>query len=118
MASIGVMAFCDCESLMDVYCYAEAVPSGRNVFKNVDCSKVTLHVPAASLEAYKNDGVWGAFGHIVALADDELPVESIRDTEYRIQGVYDLNGRQQTREKKGVNILRYSDGTMKKVMVK
>ncbi len=61
---------------------------------------------------------WSNFDNIVALTDEELPVESIQDSKRKIQDVYDLSGRQQTTGRRGINIFRYSDGTTRKVMMK
>jgi len=117
---IDAIAFGDCSGLTDVYCYAENVPNTEE-YKTFDesiYSKATLHVPATSLEAYKTTEPWSNFDNIVALTDEELPVESIQDSKRKIQDVYDLSGRQQTTGRRGINILRYSDGTLKKLMVK
>ena len=120
---IDAIAFDGCDGLTDVYCYAENLPNtegyaGYQTFDESIFSKATLHVPAASLEAYKTTEPWSNFDNIVALTDEELPVESIQDSKRKIQDVYDLSGRQQTTGRRGINILRYSDGTLKKLMVK
>ena len=71
VTSIGEQAFEGCSSLRDVYCYAESVPGTyNNTFNNSTISSATLHVPAASLEAYKTTSPWSGFGTIVALTND------------------------------------------------
>ena len=71
VTSIGAYAFYGCYSLKDVYCYAVNVPTtdsqpdGDWVFCNL--GSVKLHVPAASLEAYKTAWPWKAFGKFVEL---------------------------------------------------
>lgn len=61
-------AFKGCRNLTDVYCYAKEPPSLMyNAFDNVPLSKVTLHVSASSVDAYKAAGGWSEFGNIVAL---------------------------------------------------
>ena len=71
VTSIGAYAFYGCYSLKDVYCYAVNVPTtdsqpdGDWVFCN--SGSVKLHVPAASLEAYKTAWPWKAFGKFVEL---------------------------------------------------
>ena len=71
VTSIGDVAFYRCSSLTDVYCYAESVPRTYNdVFSYSPLSSATLHVPAASLEAYKTTSPWSKFGTIVALTND------------------------------------------------
>lgn len=43
---------------------------------------------------------------------------SVQDSKFRIQNTYDLSGRRPTGTKKGVSIIRYSDGTTRKVLTK
>ena len=66
--SIGNSAFEYCSELLDVYCYAENVPStGSNAFYGSYPEYATLHVPAASIDSYKASAPWRWFGKIVAL---------------------------------------------------
>ena len=61
-------AFHECTSLTDVYCYAEQVPeTGKDVFVSSNYKNATLHVPAASIDAYRNAEQWKDFANIVAL---------------------------------------------------
>ncbi len=65
-------AFHKCTSLTDMYCYAEQVPeTGKDIFVESNYTNATLHVPAASVEAYKNAEQWKDFGNIVALTDED-----------------------------------------------
>ena len=60
-------AFANCADLIDVYCYAENVPStNSDAFKDSYIEYATLHVPAASIEQYKATAPWSNFGTIVA----------------------------------------------------
>ena len=77
-------------------------------------------MPAASLEAYKTTRPWSGFGTIVGLTEDEIDaVEDIRtageDTEV---ARYDLQGHRIGKSQNGINIIRMSDGTTRKVLVK
>lgn len=67
--SIGEYTFSDCSSLQDVYCYAETVPSTDYyyAFYNISFYKIALHVPAASVDAYKAEYPWSEFKTIVVL---------------------------------------------------
>ena len=77
---IEYFAFTNCINLQNIYCYAEQVPDakgqyGNTVFPLVDLSKITLHVPAGSIEAYRSENPWMYFGNIVALTDsDPTPI--------------------------------------------
>ena len=68
--SIGEYAFADCPELLDVYCYAENVPStDSDAFDGSNPENATLHVLAASIESYKATDPWSGFGKIVALTE-------------------------------------------------
>ena len=52
--SIGGAAFSGCLEYLDVYCYAEKVPSTKSdAFDGSYPEYATLHVPDASIESYK-----------------------------------------------------------------
>ena len=68
VTSIGNWAFIDCSGLTDVYCYAENVPNTDSyAFSTSPIASATLHVPAASVEAYSTTKPWSGFGQIVAI---------------------------------------------------
>ena len=68
VTNVGDSAFYNCNSMTDVYCYAEQVPeTGKDVFVSSNYTNATLHVPAASIDAYRNAEQWKDFGNIVAL---------------------------------------------------
>ena len=74
--SIGDYAFAWCPELLDVYCYAEKVPSTQSgAFYGSYPESITLHVPAASIGSYKATAPWSSFGKIVGLSGEELEVE-------------------------------------------
>ena len=70
VTSIDNWAFGYCENLLDVYCYAEDVPSvGEDIFEDSPIINCNLHVPAASIESYKAKEPWSGFGKIIGLSD-------------------------------------------------
>ena len=72
VTSIQDEAFRDCSELLDVYCYAEKVPSTvSNAFDGSYIEYVNLHVPDGSIESYKTTEPWSSFGKIVGLSGDE-----------------------------------------------
>ena len=118
---ISNQAFYDCRSLTNVYCYAENVPStAQNIFdsplRNIK-GKATLHVPQASLEAYKTTEPWSGFGTIVPLTDEETGIESVT-TEKKAESFFTLDGKAVDSPQKGVNIIRMENGKTKKVYVR
>jgi len=69
--SIGDRAFADCPGLSDVYCFAENVPNTDiGAFFGSYPEYATLHVPNASLQAYKDTNPWSQFGTIKTLEGD------------------------------------------------
>ena len=65
---IGDHSFANCPDLNDVFCYAENVPSANyDAFKDSYVEYATLHVPANSINKYKETEPWKNFGNIVAL---------------------------------------------------
>ena len=74
--SIGAEAFRDCSGLTDVYCYAETVPTiVSSAFADTPIRNITLHVPTASINAYKTTAPWSDFKEIVGL--DYLNVDEL-----------------------------------------
>lgn len=69
---IDFRAFSDCSRLTDVYCLAETAPEKSNayqIFYGSTINKATLHVPDASVEAYRAEKPWSDFKDIVGLSD-------------------------------------------------
>ena len=96
--------------------YAEQTPEvDLDAFDSVDVSSVMLVVPDNSVEEYKAHPVWGLFWIETPTGIKEIDNEqlTIDDVEY-----YNLNGRKLAAPQKGINIIRYSDGTSRKVLVK
>ncbi len=81
--TIYEQAFANCPELTDVYCYAENVPRMRNrnntqnvtdAFEGSYIEYATLHVPTASIDAYKAVEPWKNFKTIMGL-DGTMPEE-------------------------------------------
>ena len=122
VTSIGDEAFYGCSGLTDVYCLAEDVPeTDSDAFESSPIENATLHVPASALEAYKTTAPWSDFGTIVALTEDEIDaIKDVKMTTKKIieDACYDIQGRRIGEPQKGLNIIRHSDGTARKVLVK
>ena len=121
-----------CNELADVFCYAKEVPKNYayqystdnlNMFMNSHVEYATLHVPAASIDAYKSTAPWSDFGNIVPLTQEEIDNYESTDihtivADKDVQQIYTLDGKPAKTLQKGVNIIRASDGTTKKVFVR
>ena len=88
--TIGDNAFQNCNGLLNIYCYAEKVPTVSSyTFSGFNISNAILHVPAISLATYKTTANWKNFKEIVPLEgggeyeDDDLQryLDSLVDTE-------------------------------------
>ena len=102
---IGHQAFAYCPELLDVYCYAENVPSANYAFYRSDIEYVTLHVSAGSIESYKSTEPWSGFGKIVALTEDETGIDEVKTENSNVKtAVYDLSGRRVQKAEKGIFI--------------
>jgi len=53
---VGELCFYRCTNLKDIYCHAVNPPVIVDAF---DRNDIVLHVPHGSMEAYRNDPVWG-----------------------------------------------------------
>ncbi len=105
VTSIGKCAFFN-TMLQHVYCYAEQVPwVDADAFPG-SIRKATLHVPAGSVNAYKNTSPWSYFGNIVALENgDPSGIEAIKNGKQKDNApVYNLNGQRVDTPAKGVYI--------------
>ena len=119
--------FMYCSSLKDVYCLAENVPrTNRNAFAyGIPMDSATLYVPESAIEEYKTTSPWSNFGTIVPLTQDMIDgIDCPRASEANgnddiiEEAYYDLQGHRLTAPQRGINIIRMSDGTTKKVLIK
>ena len=120
VTSIGDSAFSSCDRLTDVYCLAEELPeTSYYAFNNSPIASATLHVPASALEDYRTTEPWSGFGTIVALTEDEADgIRDLRESKDFRDSWHSLDGRRLSAPQQGINIVRYSDGTTRKVLVK
>lgn len=119
VASLGQGCFYRCTGLASVYMYAEHLPTmlGYNVFGGCDADNCILYVPKGTMDMYRQSSAFGYFKNIVELdaTDINNPATSTNLKEvYR----YTTNGRRILTPTKGINVVKYSDGTVKKELVK
>ena len=118
VVSIGCTAFEGCTNLQEIYCNAGQTPEVESdAFDNVDVNFVMLVVPDNSAEEYKAHPVWGLFWIETPTSIKEIeiftPALSKGEGDW-----YDLSGRKIDEPRKGINIIRYFDGTSRKVLMK
>ena len=82
VTSIGEHSFSECSELLDVYCYAENVPSTESdAFSSSPIADATLHVPAASIDNYKATAPWSGFGTITSISGTVTPLPNLTLTD-------------------------------------
>ena len=119
VASLGQGCFYRCTGLASVYMYAEHLPTmlGYNVFGGCDADNCILYVPKGTMDMYRQSSAFGYFKNIVELdaTDINNPATSTNLREvYR----YTTNGRRILTPTKGINVVKYNNGSVKKVFVK
>ena len=99
-------AFANCSELLDVYCYAEDVPSTQSdAFDGSYPENATLHVPDASIDSYKASAPWSGFGKIVALTPEETGIDELKGENGKVKTeIFDLSGRRVQKAQKGIFI--------------
>ena len=118
VTTIGDGAFLFCDAITSVTCLAKECPvydkdSWYDMFSVYDTA--TLYVPKQSIDAYKTTDPWSNFVNVVALEVTGIEGHQT-DNAPRVDAVYDIDGRRTDSMKRGLNIVRMSDGTTRKVM--
>lgn len=125
LTELNAGTFYGCRNLKTIIIRATEVPNyGGTDLSSSNFDNTILYVPEASLEAYKANSNFGALAsngrdNIKSLDDYIAGVETLDEDEGVTEVVrYDIAGRELSTPIKGVNIVRYSNGTIKKVIVK
>ena len=126
--SIGDAAFTSCSALDSIACMRTVPPTcGKDALKDVKKKTCRVSVPAGTLNDYKEADTWKEFGEnnmIVERTDEQSetkPLTGIEEAKAALsqyREVYDLNGRRLAQPRQGINLIRMSDGTVRKVMIK
>lgn len=108
VTEIGNRAFAGCETLGNIICDAIVPPTcGEDVFEEDTYICAILSVPEGSVDTYQSTDPWSEFYEITKVEDsligDAVEVER-----------YDISGRKISKPVQGVNIVRYSNGAVRK----
>lgn len=88
-------------------------------FSDGTYSAATLYVPAGSSAAYKETDVWKNFYNIKEMDDGTAIGSIVADKAPATEtGRYDASGRKICAPRRGLNIVRMSDGTVRKIVVR
>ncbi len=117
VTSIGDLTFYDCSGLRSIYVYAETPLSiGVGVFDGCDSENCILYVPKGTYDAYWYSK-WGYFDNIVEF--DATNIRNIvAESEVQENARYAVNGQRLTAPVKGINLVKYNNGRVKKEIVK
>ena len=115
LKSIGEEAFSDCTGMKKLVSKTAVPPiCGPQALDDINKWECTLYVPQESLDAYKSAAQWKEFFFLETGIKD-VPNTSSSATESER---YSTDGTRIASPQKGINIIRMSDGTVKKVLVK
>ena len=117
VTAIGSQAFNACSELTSIYAYMEKLPeTGSNLFLGCDEKKCTVYVPKGTGNAYFRSAEFGYFYNIVEF--DATGIDKVTtSTNAKEVSRYSANGQRLSAPAKGLNIVKYSDGSVKKVAI-
>ena len=116
VTAIGSRAFNDCSGLTSIYAYMEKLPeTGSNLFLGCDAKNCTVYVPKGTGDAY----FWSSVGYFDKIVEfDATGLDKVAtSTDVKEVSRYSANGQRLSAPAKGLNIVKYSDGSVKKVVV-
>ena len=116
VTSIGLEAFSGCSGLTSIYVYTKKLPGlGPDVFTGCNAQNCTVYVPKGTVDDYKSSE-FGYFENIVEF--DATGIDKVAtSTNAKEVSRYSANGQRLSAPAKGLNIVKYSDGSVKKVVV-
>ena len=116
VTTLGMYAFQRCSNLLSVYVSWPTPISAYKTFSETNLGKCTLYVPQGKEQDYWLADVWGDFGNIVEY--DPTGIDRVTtSTDAKELSRYSVNGQRLSAPAKGLNIVKYSDGSVKKVVV-
>ncbi len=119
VTSIGKNAFSGYSGLQSVYSKIENVFAiDWSTFSTDTYSKAKLYVPIGKKSAYQETEGWKRFNNIEEYDYSTGIAAPQQSKGAKVVDAYQLNGQKRNGVQRGLNIVRMSDGTTKKVVVK
>ncbi|MDE6534075.1 MAG: hypothetical protein K2M27_11170 [Muribaculaceae bacterium] len=116
MTKLQVIDIDECNQLESIVSYAMTPPTVSR-FSNSQYLNVVVKVPTEALEAYQKDSVWGNFWNLQGFDTSGIGDVEMDPVGKTVVGRYDLNGRAVNEDYKGITIVRFSDGSTKKMVL-
>ena len=116
---IGALAFFDCTALREIYAdWITPIVIREDVFAQIFLSSrsLYLYVPKGAIDNYRRTDVWRDFYNIREYVPTDI--NNTINSYIKENSRFSLNGQRQNQPVKGLNIVKYSDGSVKKVVVK
>ena len=88
---------------------------GSGAFENVAKQNCTLYVPMGTYQDYWITDFWSYFGNVVEYDATGIGGATV-SSDVKELSRYSVDGQQLSTSTKGVNIVKYSDGSVKKVV--
>ena len=115
ITTLGKYAFQRCSNLLSVYVSWPTPISAYDTFSEANLGNCTLYVPQGTEQDYFLADGWGDFGNIVEY--DPTGIDKVTtSTDAKELSRYSVNGQRLSAPAKGLNIVKYSDGSVKKVV--
>jgi len=115
--TIGQEAFSDCTAMTKLISKAATPPTcGTQALDDINKWTCILQVPAHTLSLYQAAPQWKEFFFIEEATGIKGITGDNTSSKATITSSYDLNGKQFSQPQKGLNILKMSDGTTRKVV--
>ena len=116
LTNVGQQPFSNCAAMTELVSMAEnPVELTKELFNDeTKYQTVILYVPAGAVDNYRNANIWQKFLNIEELANTGIDGVQTK-AEVTIEAIYTIDGKRLSQMQPGVNIVRMSDGTSRKV---
>ena len=120
LESIGKDSFTGCDKLLTINIHSPNPPSYSTGFSSQQYINTTVNVPPGCLTLYQKSEPWKNFWNLkedsrLDTGIDDAPTTINTNTKELTR--YTINGQKISAPSKGFNIIRYNDGSVKKVVV-
>lgn len=115
----NISSFSGCDNLRKIMCDSSIPPSFESEYSNfsdIVFVEAILYVPKGCVGTYQKAEVWKNFFEIKEYDDSAALSPIITDENVTITKIFNIKGQLQSHPQRGLNIIQYSDGTVKKVI--